>query len=92
MTAIKNFSIAANGTPMGIFEGADEEAALLAYAQDAGFKDIEDAATRYLDRDVTADLDDAIAGSGLGKRGERHGLRGGHRKQAEAESNGRSGK
>ncbi len=55
MTAIKNFSIAANGTPMGIFKGADEHAALLAYAQGAGFKDIEDAATRYLDRDLTAD-------------------------------------
>lgn len=60
MTALKFFAIAANGTPMGIFKGVDEDAAVLAYAHDAGFRDIEDAATRYLDRDVAVDLDDAI--------------------------------
>lgn len=44
MTALKLFSIAANGTPMGIYQGTDEDAAVLAYAQAAGYKTIADAA------------------------------------------------
>lgn len=59
MTALKLFSIAANGTPMGIFKGVDEDAAVLAYAQDAGYKSVEDAAAA-LDESVAdfrADLD-----------------------------------
>ncbi|MDH2088544.1 hypothetical protein N5K21_07390 [Rhizobium pusense] len=44
MTALKLFSIAANGTHMGIFKAIDEHAAVLAYAQDAGYKTIADAA------------------------------------------------
>ncbi|MFK3962172.1 hypothetical protein ACI2KT_01160 [Ensifer adhaerens] len=44
MTALKLFSIAANGTPIGIFKAADADAAVLAYAQDAGYETIADAA------------------------------------------------
>ena len=44
MTALKLFSIAANGTPMGVFKGVDTDAAVLAYVQDAGYKTVEDAA------------------------------------------------
>lgn len=44
MTALKIFSIAANGTPMGIYRATDEDAAVLAYAQDAGYNTITDAA------------------------------------------------
>jgi hypothetical protein len=55
MTALKSFAVAANGTPMGVYQGTDADAAVLAYALDAGFKSIEDAATRYLDREVCSD-------------------------------------
>ena len=44
MTALKFFSIAANGTQVGIYQGTDEDAAVLAYAQDAGYKTIANAA------------------------------------------------
>ncbi len=45
MTALKLFSIAAHGTTMGVFKAADADAAVLAYAQDAGYKSVEDAAS-----------------------------------------------
>lgn len=48
MTALKLFSIAANGTPVGVFKAADADAAVLAYAQDAGYKTIADAAYIHL--------------------------------------------
>lgn len=44
MTGRKTFSIAANGTPMGFYKGVDEDDAVLAYAQDAGYRTIVDAA------------------------------------------------
>lgn len=43
-TALKNFAIAAFGTPVGIYQGVDEDAAVLAYAHDAGYQLITDAA------------------------------------------------
>jgi hypothetical protein len=59
MTALKLFSIAANGTPMGIFAGIDEDAAVLAYAQAAGYKTIADAAAVFDEKveDWRAELD-----------------------------------
>lgn len=48
MTALKIFSIAANGTPIGVFTATDANAAVLAYVQDAGYKTIEDAATVHV--------------------------------------------
>ncbi|UFS81578.1 MULTISPECIES: hypothetical protein [Rhizobium] len=44
MTALKLFSIAANGTDMGVFKAADADAAVLAYVKDAGYETIADAA------------------------------------------------
>ena len=43
-TKMKSFQISANFTDMGIFEGADESAAVLAYTQDAGYDSVEAAA------------------------------------------------
>lgn len=48
MTALKIFSIAANGTPMGIFKAADVDAVILTYVQDGGYKTIEEAATVHI--------------------------------------------
>ena len=39
---MKNYRIFANGWDMGIFEGADEHAALEAYAQEAGYQSLAD--------------------------------------------------
>ena len=39
----KTFEIAANGTLMGEYKGADEDVAIDAYAKDAGYKDFSDA-------------------------------------------------
>lgn len=44
MTALKLFSIAANGTPIGVFKAADAHAAVLAYVQDSGYRTVEEAA------------------------------------------------
>ncbi|MGN8152762.1 hypothetical protein ACTJK5_10855 [Agrobacterium sp. 22094] len=44
MTALKLFSIAANGTPMGTYQGTDEDAAVLAYAIDLGYSSLDEAA------------------------------------------------
>lgn len=38
------FTITANGTEMGTYEAADEQGAILAYVQDAGYSSIADAA------------------------------------------------
>ncbi len=37
-----HYRIIANGTDMGTYAGSDEEAALDAYAQDAGYADYDD--------------------------------------------------
>jgi len=39
------FNIIANGTEMGTYEGTDADAAVEAYARDAGYKSASDAAT-----------------------------------------------
>ena len=39
---MKKFKIYANGTNMGIFEGEDEDAALEAFAQEAGYQSLAD--------------------------------------------------
>ena len=39
---MKNYKIFANGFNMGIFEGADEDTALEAYAQEAGYQSLAD--------------------------------------------------
>ena len=39
---MKKFKIYANGTNMGIFEGEDEDAALEACAQEAGYQSLAD--------------------------------------------------
>ena len=39
---MKKFTIYANGFNMGVFEGADEDAALEAYAQEAGYQSLAD--------------------------------------------------
>lgn len=38
------FTITANGIEMGTYEAADEQAAILAYVQDAGYSSVADAA------------------------------------------------
>lgn len=43
MTTQKKFSITANGTNMGIFEGVTSDEAILAYVKEAGYVSIEDA-------------------------------------------------
>lgn len=55
MTALKIFSIAANGTPIGVFTATDADAAVLAYVQDAGYKTIEQAATIHVMEPKTAE-------------------------------------
>jgi len=44
VTTLKTFSIAANGAPMGFYKGVDEDDAVLAYAMEAGYRTIVDAA------------------------------------------------
>lgn len=44
MTALNIYSIAANGTPMGVFKAADADAAIFAYVVDAGYSSVEEAA------------------------------------------------
>ncbi|MDX0533017.1 hypothetical protein GOL26_22670 [Sinorhizobium medicae] len=65
MTALKLFSIAENGTPIGIYQGADADAAVLAYAQNAGYTTIADAAyihSEYgLSDKAAADLEQIVA-------------------------------
>lgn len=39
---MKKFKIFANGYKMGIFEGEDEDTALEAYAQEAGYQSVAD--------------------------------------------------
>lgn len=52
MTPLKNFFINANGTPMGIYTATTEEGAVLAYAQDAGYETVAEAAA-VLGQDIT---------------------------------------
>ena len=51
---MKSYKIYANGFDMGIFAGADERAALEAYAQDAGYESMDDMNER-LESDPAAD-------------------------------------
>lgn len=39
---MKKFRVYANGFDMGVFEGEDEDAALEAYAQEAGYQSLAD--------------------------------------------------
>lgn len=50
------YTIFANGTDMGTYRGRDEEEALDAYAQDAGYSDYDELAAEHGD-DAEARLD-----------------------------------
>jgi hypothetical protein len=58
-TTLRTFTITANGTVFGDYEGRDESEALEAYAKDAGYADYADLVAQHGEAEATAAADDA---------------------------------